>query len=190
MPVYLSSLQTSNTPTATVGGGRGVGLWSDGDVAASSSAAAVDSWESWVLVYGFTSKAQYDEVLRRFDAFGRVVTQRGTGTNNNWVALHYESNLEAEKALCQQTCVLNDGSVVGVSRMDQKMSQSLDWGATITTPAAAGSTTGSATVNKSGLDESDVLLQEQEASYESGKRGSVCEKLLSLIFGWNDPMQL
>jgi hypothetical protein len=178
-------LQASNTPTAIVGGGDVV-LWSG------AAAAAADSWESWVLVYGFSSKAQYDEVLRRFDAFGRVVTQRSQPNKNNWVALHYESNLEAEKALCQQTCVLSDGSVVGVSRMDQKMSQSLDWDATAPTAATAKST-GSATTptaTKSGLDESDVLLQESKASYGSGKRGgSVCEKFLAFIFGWNDVMQ-
>eukprot|EP00545_Synedropsis_sp_CCMP1620_P001168 CAMPEP_0119006124 /NCGR_PEP_ID=MMETSP1176-20130426/2123_1 /TAXON_ID=265551 /ORGANISM="Synedropsis recta cf, Strain CCMP1620" /LENGTH=291 /DNA_ID=CAMNT_0006958011 /DNA_START=57 /DNA_END=932 /DNA_ORIENTATION=- len=141
------------------------------------------SHDSWVLVYGFSSKSQYEEVLCRFDSFGKVVSKRGGQLN--WVALHYESNLEAEKARCQQTCILSDGCVVGVSRMDQKLSQSLDWDAT---PASVEVSHGGVPPTaKSGMDEDDVLRKGK--AYGNGKNGSVCEKMLAFVFGWDDVMQ-
>lgn len=137
--------------------------------------------DSWVLVYGFSSKAQYDEVLQRFDAFGRVISQRGGRLN--WVSLRYESNLEAEKALCQQPCILSDGSVVGVCRMDQKLTQSLDWD---TSPASFEGKSGDLhSKSKNGLEENDVI---ETGKTERHGKTSVCEKFLAFIFGWDDAM--
>ena len=81
--------------------------------------------DNWVLVYGFAPKTQLDEVLRRFDSFGQVIAKRGG--QMNWVALCYESVLEAEKALCQQPIILSDGSVVGVCRIDKKLGSTLNF---------------------------------------------------------------
>lgn len=136
-----------------------------------------ESWEFWVLVYGFSSKAQYDEVIHRFESFGRIVSQRSSGSN--WVSLRYESYLEAEKALCQQTCILSEGAVVGVSRMDAKLSQTLDWNATPTDVHTTRESKSMASV----LGEDDVLMSEKRAI--GGTKSSVCEKFLTFIFGWD-----
>lgn len=133
-----------------------------------------------MLVHGFSSKTQFEEVLRRFESFGKIVSQRECG--RNWVALHYESNLEAEKALCQRKCILSDGNLIGVSRMDERLSQTLEWDAGPSSMEVVDQ--GLSQAVKNGLGEDDVLLKER--SYGEGRGGSVCEKFLAFVFGWDD----
>ena len=143
------------------------------------------SWsdcDSWVLVYGFAPKTQFDEVLRRFDSFGRVIAQRGG--QMNWVALRYESVLEAEKALCQQPCILSDGSVVGVCRIDKKLSSTLNFD---TSPMLLEGLVGreeQAIEVNSGLKESDVLAT--RTTKDRANKASTCERVLAFLFGWDD----
>jgi Nup53/35/40-type RNA recognition motif len=148
-----------------------------------SSNAAICEDDFWILVYGFVPKTHYDEVLRRFDLFGRVVSQRGG--RSNWVLLRYDNNLEAEKALCQHPCTLADGSIVGICRMDAKLNQILDFDAN---PSGLERDAEAAphSMSKNGLEENDIILTE-EVGHRGGKT-SVCEKILALIFGWDDVM--
>lgn len=146
-----------------------------------SNASLLDN-DNWVLVYGFSSKSQFDEVLRRFDSFGRVIAQRGG--QMNWVALCYESNLDAEKALCQQPCTLSDGSVIGVCRIDKKLSSNLNFD---TSPVmferhTEGKFNGSDVKDR--LQESDVLMT--GTSKDGAKKANMCERVLAFIFGWDN----
>jgi hypothetical protein len=150
---------------------------------ASSSNAAICEDDFWILVYGFAPKTHCDEVLRRFDSFGRVVSQRGG--RSNWILLRYDNNLEAEKALCQQPCTLADGSIVGVCRMDAKLNQILDFDAN---PSwiERNADGGPHSMSKKGLEENDVILI-GDTERRSGN-ASLCEKFLALLFGWDDVM--
>jgi hypothetical protein len=75
--------------------------------------------DTWVLVYGYSNASQYEDILRRFADFGHILAHRG---RSNWIAIQYESQLEAEKALCHQHMELQaaaDGEVIycGVTRL-------------------------------------------------------------------------
>lgn len=140
-----------------------------------------NSFERWVLVYGFTTPAQYESIMRRFDSFGKIVSHRSG--RSNWVALEYESLLQTEKAL-SQTCLLMDGIMVGVTRLNLSLKQSLDWNSasTLLTPVRP--------FQKSHtLKEEDVLLltngsPKKQAQFEIGASRNVCGRLLAWWFGW------
>lgn len=76
----------------------------------------------WVLIYGYCTAAHYQEILQRFSAHGHVLDRRGMCQpgRSNWVALQYESRLQAEKAQCHQHVALADGIFCGVKRLDDR----------------------------------------------------------------------
>jgi nuclear pore complex protein Nup53 len=80
-----------------------------------------DHFETWVTVFGFPPSAISD-VLRRFQGFGEVVDHRASG---NWLHVRYATRLQAEKALCQNGALINNGMImVGVRRCNaQTLSQ-------------------------------------------------------------------
>jgi hypothetical protein len=148
---------------------------------ASSNGSSSDC-DNWVLVYGFAPKTQFDEVLRRFDSFGRVIAQRGG--QMNFVALRYECVLEAEKALCQQPCFLSDGSVVGVCRIDKKLSNTLNFDAGPTMLERHVDRADAAFETKNRLKESDVLMT--GTTKDRPSKGNSCERVLAFLFGWDN----
>eukprot|EP00541_Cyclophora_tenuis_P004351 CAMPEP_0116542556 /NCGR_PEP_ID=MMETSP0397-20121206/1079_1 /TAXON_ID=216820 /ORGANISM="Cyclophora tenuis, Strain ECT3854" /LENGTH=260 /DNA_ID=CAMNT_0004066573 /DNA_START=25 /DNA_END=807 /DNA_ORIENTATION=+ len=136
---------------------------------------------SWVVVYGFSTEAEQDEVLRRFRSFGNVVAVRGG--KSNWVALQYRSPIEAEKALCHHTSVLG-GCVIGVVRMDPRLRDSLEWSIAPMVQTAVGETAPQRkkSLPKSGFQDDDIFLQERAPVVE---KKSVCERFLGALFGWD-----
>ena len=68
--------------------------------------------DTWVLVSGVSTKGQRDEVFRIFDTHGRVVSRRSSSSDSNWVAIQYQTRLEAEKALSHQPVHLCGGKVL------------------------------------------------------------------------------
>jgi Nup53/35/40-type RNA recognition motif len=140
-----------------------------------------NSLERWVVVYGFTTPAQYESVIHHFDSFGRIVSHR-LG-QSNWVALEYESLLQTEKALTQ-TCLLMDGVVVGVTRLTLSLRQSLDWN------SASTLSTQVQPFHKSHMfKEEDVLLltngsPKNQTQFEIGASRNVCSRFLAWWFGW------
>lgn len=74
----------------------------------------------WVLVYGYSTEEQYQEILRLFRTFGRVLDYQGPCQpgRSNWVALQYETRLDAERARCHQHVQLMDGVFCGVKLLD------------------------------------------------------------------------
>jgi hypothetical protein len=146
-----------------------------------------DSLERWVLVYGFSTAAQYESLMRRFESFGKIVSHRSG--RSNWVALEYESLLQTEKALSQASLPM-DGVVVGVTRLTLSLRQSLDWNS-----ASTLSTTQQVPPSfqkRHELKEEDVLLltsgsPRTQAQFEIGaasSSGNVCGRLLAWWFGW------
>jgi Nup53/35/40-type RNA recognition motif len=132
------------------------------------------------LVYGFSFPEQVDEVIRRFECFGKVVGIRYNG--KNWLAIRYESLLEVEKVLCQQPCLLSDGTLVGVAHMDKVLTQGLHFDAIPDFYRAQEFGICHLEEEKSGLMENDVLMSEK---MESSRKLSFCEQLLAFIFGWD-----
>lgn len=147
---------------------------------ASSNGSSSDR-DNWVLVYGFAPKTQLDEVMHRFDSFGQVIAQRGG--QMNWVALCYESVLEAEKALCQHPCILSDGSVVGVCRIDKKLSNTLNFETSSMMLEGSADRVDQAFEVKNRLQETDVLVT--ATSKDRASKSNACERVLAFLFGWD-----
>jgi len=113
-PDYLPSDLTSPTQ------GQMVVSSSNSWTNAAPHGAPEDDHGGWVLVYGYSTAAQYDEILRVFGQFGVMVQHKGSCApgRTNWVAVQYASRLEAEKALCHQHLPLADGVFCGVKKLD------------------------------------------------------------------------
>ena len=76
--------------------------------AVTNAPAAMGGGGGWVMVYGFTTLEQYEEVVRRFHSIGTVLQHKGgwMSGQSNWVAFQYASSLEVGKALGQTHCRL------------------------------------------------------------------------------------
>lgn len=150
-----------------------------------------DSLERWVLVFGYTSSTQFEQIINRFESFGRVTARRGIcrpGTTN-WVAFQYETIFQAEKALCQHGCLLTDGVLIGAIRLDYSLKASLDWvgaraeNSNLKPKGLAGF---GPLDNKLLMNEEDVLLlgPNDVTSQAEGKK-SMCQVFVEILFGWN-----
>ena len=111
----------------------------------------------WVLVYGYTTEYQAQELLDMFHTIGHVIqvnhrhddhqshyqqqqqqqqpqqhqkhdgfhaTQYGNSIRN-WMAIQYQSPLEAEKALCHSPIILSNHVICGVVRLTPELRQLL-----------------------------------------------------------------
>jgi hypothetical protein len=159
----------------------------------------------WVLIYGYASSNHYQEIFRRFTQYGHVLDRRGSCQpgRSNWVALQYESRLQAEKALCHQHVQLADGIFCGIKRLDdndpillQAADNSLSglWTSTATNMESDrmmlsneqsestmlnGDVTPTSNANGV-LEEKDILLLPGDRTHTNGggRKGSICEKVL------------
>lgn len=152
-----------------------------------------DSLERWVVVYGYASEVQYNSILRRFQSFGKIVSHRGSCRpgKSNWIALQYETSLQAQKALSQQNCLLMDGVLVGVTGLTPSLKQSLEWNPTASLsslPQVASN------LNNDKFQTGDVIINEEDIlvlsppnkkqSSITGGKGTVCDRFMSWWFGW------
>jgi hypothetical protein len=131
-----------------------------------------------VLVYGFTTEAQFQLVVRRFHNFGSIVDQRVGG---NWAAFQYESLLQTEKALCQQHCLLVDGIVIGTTRLTVSLRDKLDWNSASSSSALVPSRL---LVYEEPRDDEVLLLGNGSPEKKLVGRRNACDQVLSWIFGW------
>jgi len=147
-----------------------------------------NSLDRWVVVYGYANEAQYDAIVRKFSSFGKVVSHRGSCCpgRSNWIALEYESIVQAEKALCQQNCLLMDGVIVGVTRLTLSLKQSLEWNSTLLSslPDVASRLDSKFQQNDAMKEEDILLMATPKKNREHGGKRNVCEKFLSWWFGW------
>mmetsp|Transcript_26186 Transcript_26186/g.36689 ORF Transcript_26186/g.36689 Transcript_26186/m.36689 type:complete len:308 (-) Transcript_26186:743-1666(-) len=153
-----------------------------------------ESFDRWVLVYGYATRSQYEAILKLFENFGKVTSRKGTCNpgQSNWLAMQYETSLQAEKALCQQHCMLEDGVLVGVTRMDPTLKQSLDWNVA-PGPLKEEDVLGNRLEERFhqsqngsyGMKEQDVLLEcPRGMEVSRGGKKNVCEQVLSWVFDW------
>ena len=152
-----------------------------GNTADSAPRLLNNSLELWVVVFGFTTPAQYESIIRHFNSFGKIVSHH-LG-QSNWVALEYESLLQREKAL-SQTSLLMDGIMVGVTRLTLSLRQSLDWNSASTFSTQVQPFQVSQTFK-----EEDVLLltngsPKKKTQFEIGASRDVCGRFLAWWFGW------
>jgi hypothetical protein len=89
---------------------------------------SIDGRGNWVLVYGYTNREQYLALLKTFSSYGTVLQQKGNNTwfdvhgksiHSNWLALQYESRLQAEKALCHNHFQIEPGIFCGVNLLEE-----------------------------------------------------------------------
>jgi Nup53/35/40-type RNA recognition motif len=79
----------------------------------------------WVLVFGFHSAEQCDEIVRLLGGGGADAAAARTvdivqtsRQSRNRVAIQYASPLQAAKILARDTLILRDGTLVGIRSMD------------------------------------------------------------------------
>lgn len=138
----------------------------------------------WVCVYGYATEAQYQEILRRFSAYGQVINHRGScqPTRSNWIAIQYATRLQAVKALCHRDVQLSDGIFCGVFALadnDPKVllpsGQAGLWGTENGVDKGVVTSNGGPPVDVT-LDEKDILLAKD--SPRARQRTSLCKRLL------------
>jgi hypothetical protein len=72
----------------------------------------------WVLIFGLTSSVFTTVLYPKLESFGTI--ERHIISSSNWMAIQYSTELQAEKACCQNgsTIILEDGNIllIGVLR--------------------------------------------------------------------------
>jgi len=151
-------------------------------------------------VYGYATASQYDEILRRFADYGHILDHRGSCQpgRSNWIALQYESRLQAEKALCHQHLQLIDGVYCGVKRLDDKdpiLLQAADTSLSDLWTKSSSAGRDSLVPQKldmnggrvnGGLEEKDILLTYGSPTRLHKHRRSLCERLVRWVLSVSD----
>ncbi|CAJ1940485.1 unnamed protein product [Cylindrotheca closterium] len=148
---------------------------------------------NWVVSYGYANREEYKELERILTSYGAIIDSQA---NANWLAIKYESRLAAEKALCSQPIKLSSNSLCGTVRGSSQLLQTLraqqpnDSLKSVEHGLSAVKTKGKEmTLGSAGLSEEDILAQyDVQDQYDSDWRhaGSICEKVLAWLFGWDN----
>ncbi|XP_045175664.1 nucleoporin NUP35-like isoform X1 [Mercenaria mercenaria] len=76
--------------------------------------------ETWITVFGFPPPAA-SYVLQQFSQYGNILKHVIT-TEGNWMHIHYQSKIQAKKALSKNGKILGNNIMVGVSHcIDKKV---------------------------------------------------------------------
>lgn len=76
--------------------------------------------ETWITVFGFPPAAA-SYVLQQFSQYGNILKHVIT-TEGNWMHIHYQSKIQAKKALSKNGKILGNNIMVGVSHcIDKKV---------------------------------------------------------------------
>lgn len=144
----------------------------------------------WVLVYGIATKNHRDECLDHFGKIGNVSATRDFFSPGqcNWIALQYESSLQAHRACCQSSVNLQDNLFCGVKLLDDD--DPILTQIPASTLEEAWEETGSAprkliTTSSGEITERDILLGKKDEDVIPKKRGCF-ERLLCAILGIDD----
>mmetsp|Transcript_22264 Transcript_22264/g.46564 ORF Transcript_22264/g.46564 Transcript_22264/m.46564 type:complete len:307 (-) Transcript_22264:618-1538(-) len=165
----------------------------------------------WVLGYGFRNESQFRVLYHRLESCGTITARRGglscfgegaaTDNNddkgNNWVAVRYESQLCAQKALCQQRNFVTVGDsmvVIDVISLDSDSAAKLG----INVNDSSGLSREVVTLSRSQNGDSRGLSSEADILLDEGGRGgriiddeeksgldSLCGKVLAWFFMWD-----
>eukprot|EP00058_Branchiostoma_floridae_P011261 XP_002596749.1 hypothetical protein BRAFLDRAFT_211873 [Branchiostoma floridae] len=94
--------------------------------------------ETWVTVFGFPPAAT-SFILQQFSQYGNIV-KHVIASNGNWLHLHYQSKMQAKKALSKNGKVFGGSIMVGVtlcidkSVMEQTVEPSTESSSAVFTP--------------------------------------------------------
>lgn len=80
--------------------------------------------ETWVTVFGFPPAA-VSFVLQQFSQYGNIL-KHVISTDGNWMHLHYQSKIQAKKALSKNGKVLGNSIMVGVTPCIDKKVMEID----------------------------------------------------------------
>jgi hypothetical protein len=170
---------------------------------ASSISDSSGSSSHWIVAYGYTTRDELDELMDLLGAYGPTLQ---THANGNWLAVHYEGRLAAEKALCRQPIRLSSLSLCGTVRASQQLLQGLlaeppvplmstnDSNANNNSSTHRSTLTMTHTTHQrfSSLQEEDILAHHasdgrtnEQGSLSRRLPTSVCEKFFSWYFAWD-----
>ncbi|GAB6031663.1 Nucleoporin nup35 [Chamberlinius hualienensis] len=68
--------------------------------------------ETWVTVFGFPPSA-VGYILQQFSQYGNILHHKMTG-GNNWIHLHFQTKIQAKKALAKNGKILCGNMMIGV----------------------------------------------------------------------------
>jgi hypothetical protein len=115
----------------------------------------------------------------------------GSSRHGNCIAFGYQSQLQAEKALCHNPVQLSPTVLCGVVRLTPSLRASMDWNGAGGNGNGSGGDTlfGSHHDSSAGLQEKDILLYSLDDDDEDRTRRrlrdkNVCEQVLAWWFGW------
>lgn len=148
---------------------------------------------NWVVSYGYGSREEYKELEGILTSYGSITSSQA---NANWLATKYESQLAAEKALCSQPIRLSSNSLCGTVRGSSQLLQTLraqqpndSLKSAVYRLNAIERKDKEMTHGSAGLSEEDILAQyDLQDQYDSDWRqsASICEKVLTWLFGWDN----
>lgn len=154
---------------------------------------------NWVIAYGYTNDLEYDELFGVLRSHGSIKQQK---SNANWLAVQYDNQFSAAKALCNQPIQLPSSSALcGTVGANQQLLQGLLSqpqtsatkdnlfsliAETPTLPSTSASTTSRQPQSASPLREEDILAAHEDDIIYRRPSSSMCDKVLDWYFGWNE----
>lgn len=153
--------------------------------------------ETWVTVFGFPSSA-VSYILQQFSQYGNILEHKISGSNN-WVHIHYQSKIQAKKALGKNGKIFAGNMMIGVQPCIDKhvMSDSIKENLSVTSPLYfsptydAGSGERSTAGKVTGIRPLTQAYRTAASNHEvvpssrtPQKKNSVVTKAMEYVFGW------
>lgn len=142
------------------------------------------------MVYGIVNESHYDLCKDYFGKLGNIIATRGSFVpgRQNWVALQYESPLQAEKAKLQRDVELKPGIFCGIRGLPDNdpvllhsttSSSGLEeiWGDTSVKRLAT---------SEGGITENDLFLGKKEETDLRSKKRNCCDRFMCWILRLDD----
>ncbi|KAL4225629.1 Nucleoporin nup35 [Mactra antiquata] len=154
--------------------------------------------DTWITVFGFPPVAA-SYVLQQFSLYGNII-RHVIASEGNWMHLHYQSKIQAKKALSKNGKVLGNNIMVGVSNCIDKKVMDYDKEnesanvscQTFSTPISHTASSGNSSQLKhtpmrpltaaymAARSENEVIPNSQAPKKNSG----VVSKMMEYMFGW------
>ncbi|KAL3841974.1 hypothetical protein ACJMK2_020050 [Sinanodonta woodiana] len=149
--------------------------------------------ETWVTVFGFPPAAA-SYILQQFSQYGNIL-KKMIATEGNWMHIHYQSKIQAKKALSKNGKILGGSIMIGVTPcIDKKvMEEDKENGISISTP-----NTSRLTSTQSSISKGSTPIRPLTAAYKAArsdtevvkgtqapqKSNGFISKTFEYVFGW------
>lgn len=125
LSIFKGKSSASDTTAAAAKNARPQSLLSSTSKSSTAGSAPMEdnkkkhlNYNQWVVLYGFTTSAQYSTVMTNFESYGTILSKYPStprtanghepmDMSTNWVCIQYQSALQADKALCQHGSLLD-----------------------------------------------------------------------------------